>query len=106
MTIDVTGIQVRKTTKRPGPEDGPGKCWLVARINLSRLAGVSEAGACWRNPEAAVFCSRRIPWLTPNLRRSSRPYRQIPHLGQNARHLHPIQLRDKGQQLRDKLVLH
>jgi hypothetical protein len=40
------------------------------------------------------------------LRRPSWPYRQIPHLGQDARHLHPVQLRDERQQLRDELIFH
>ncbi len=40
-----------RRTKKPGPKSVPAFSWLVARINLSCLAGVSEAGACWRNPE-------------------------------------------------------
>jgi hypothetical protein len=42
--------------KKPGPEDGPGKCWLVARINLRRLRDVSLC----RNPEPRPL-RRRIP---------------------------------------------
>jgi hypothetical protein len=39
-----TPFRFRKfqTIKKPGPEDGPGKCWLVARIKLRRFAGVNE----------------------------------------------------------------
>jgi hypothetical protein len=28
------GVAETSKTKKPGPEDGPGECWLVARINL------------------------------------------------------------------------
>jgi hypothetical protein len=60
--------------KKAGIFSIPAASWLVARINL---------------------CAAFLP--TPReLRGSSRPHRQIAYLGQNARHLHPVQLRDKG----------
>jgi hypothetical protein len=29
--------------KKPGPVDGPGKCWLVARIKVKSVAGLRPA---------------------------------------------------------------
>src|SRR5437899_6350057 len=40
------------------------------------------------------------------LRAPARPQSQVPHLRENARHLHPIQLRDEWQQFRDKLIFY
>ena len=86
--------------KKPGPEDGPGKCWLVARINLwinmglKPLLGCSYVNAALKGRSSTLLCA------------STRPYRQIPHLGQDARHLHPVQLRHERQQLGDELIFH
>src|SRR5579872_4549964 len=73
--------------KKAGTRIGPGKCWLVARINLSKAA------AGLRPARTAEGC----PHKPLRLRAPSRTYRQVPHLGQDARHLHPVQLRDEGQ---------
>src|SRR5438046_7507144 len=40
------------------------------------------------------------------LRAPARPQSQVPHLRENARHLHPIQLRDEWQQFRDRSEEH
>src|SRR5579864_861585 len=41
-----------------------------------------------------------------SLRRPARAYRQVSHLRQNARHLHPVQLRKERQHLRHERILH
>src|SRR5216117_3642479 len=59
---------------------------LRASLQPSSPRGVSPSGALLRAP--------------------ARPQSQVPHLRENARHLHPIQLRDEWQQFRDKLIFY
>jgi hypothetical protein len=75
--------------------------------NLRRLHGT--------NPERRIYGPAAL--LKPYGPRSKlaahgslctppRPHCQIPDLHQNARHLHPVQLRDKRQNLSHKLIFH
>ncbi len=79
----------------------PAVSWLVCPDKLRRRAGVSGAGARSRNPGRAVAAKDLY-----SLRGPSRPQSQVPHLGQDARHLHSIQLRNKRQDFRDELIFH
>src|SRR5258708_17046068 len=72
--------------KMPGPMMVPTWSWLVARIKL--LATEAKAPYIC-NSYAALQAD--LPRY--RLRPSARSHRQIPHLGQDARHLHPVQLR-------------
>src|SRR5262249_37291250 len=80
--------------------------YLLEDKNHDKKAGISRSrlsvGGC---PEK--LCGAGASPAEPRkLRASSRPQRQIAHLRQNARHLHSIQLRNEGQYLCDKLILH
>src|SRR5712672_2926076 len=57
--------------------------------------------------------ARQLPAITATsesmlyrLRAPSRPHRQVPHLRQNARHLHPVQLGQTRHNLGDELIFH
>jgi hypothetical protein len=81
--------------KKPGPEDGPGKCWLVARIKLEALMRRERK----RKPRAEILSVSEGSWPNQNpsakrretlkretletwmLGASSRSYCQVPHLG-------------------------
>jgi predicted hydrolase (HD superfamily) len=80
----------------------PAVSWLVCPDKLRRRAGVNEVGARSRNAEPR-FLRRKIPIC---LRGSSGPQRQIPHLRQDARHLHSVQLRNEWQNLSNELIFH
>ncbi len=71
--------------------------WLVARIKieaLTRRAEILSRAGCGEGSTLRL------------LRGSPRSHRQIPQLGQNARHLHSVELRNKRQNLGHKLVFH
>ncbi|MGH9640784.1 MAG: hypothetical protein ACRD3Q_00005, partial [Terriglobales bacterium] len=63
--------------KKPEPRSAPAVQLVCARIK-------SVLWDCTYTGEAPV---------PPKLCAASRPHRQVPHLRQNARHLHPVQLR-------------
>lgn len=77
-----------------------------------RLAGRPDKLLAWWSPFNCVAHQLQVlPVVGCRLKGSwgrlgapPGPYREVPHLRQNARHLHAIQLRDKGQQGCDKLI--
>jgi hypothetical protein len=69
--------------------------WLVARIKIEALTRPEPSGAASRNLEP-LRGLRGSPWS----------HRQVPQLGQNAGHLHSVELRNKWQNLGYKLVFH
>ena len=85
----------------------PAFSWLVARMK-AKLQGCRVSRFAKSNLNLCAFSSETLKRETLKLalRRSSRPYREIAHLRQDAGHLHAIQLRDEGQNFRDELVFH
>ncbi len=73
----------------------PAVSWLVCPDKL----GKERPRSARRTAEGG--CPTQL-----RLRGPSRPQRQIPHLSQDARHLHSVQLRNKRQNLRDELIFH
>ena len=93
----------------------PASSWLVARIKfqLHRRVSVASSGLVpnfLRRPGTYVpgllYAAPAGLGARPRLRGPSWPHRQIPHLGEDARHLHSVQLRHEGQDFRDKLIFH
>jgi hypothetical protein len=81
-----------RTQKSRSPKRPRRSSWLCARIKFSRDA----AGCALLQRAVCAF------WL----RTSSRSHRQVTHLRQNARHLHPVQLRQIRHDLRHELIFH
>jgi len=78
-------------TKKAGTKDGPG---LV-------LAGCPDkTGGCAEPNQIGTKLEKLY------LRATAWPYRQVSHLGQDARHLHPVELRNEGQEFGDELIFH
>jgi hypothetical protein len=86
------GFTAHEAMKKAGTKFGPGV----------ELAGCPDK----------IVAALPLPFHQQNPRQTlalsgpSRPHRQIPHLSQNAGHLHPVQLLDKRQNLRDELIFH
>ncbi len=87
MKIDLSRIQTAAEQKKAGTKIGPGV----------------ELAGCPDKIEASWFAAAKDLIV---LRRPSWSHRQIPQLRQDARHLHPIQLRHERQNLRDELIFH
>ncbi len=64
---EVGNFSGTQRTKKPGPEDGPGKCWLVARIKLEALTR--------REPRAEILSEAKD--LSPNISLSARHSRNL-----------------------------
>jgi hypothetical protein len=82
--------------KKPRSED-LGCSWLVARIKLDATSA--------RENSTHVRCAAKAGQQKFSLRRPARAHRQIPHLRENARHLHSVQLREKRQHFRHERIL-
>src|SRR6516164_1339176 len=72
--------------------------WLVARKKLASEGHAFGAG----QPRSQT----RDPQKNQSLGCSARPDGQVAYLCQDARHLHPVQLRHEWQNLRDEGILH
>src|SRR5580700_3894500 len=98
MSVDLLRIHEAAKREKAGTKGlVPALSWLVARIKSCKArAGLRPADSR----------GRLSPHEPLRLRGPSRPHRQIPQLSQDARHLHPIQLRNKRQNLRDELIFH
>src|SRR5580693_8521725 len=106
MSVDLLRIHQRTSEKKAGTKElVPASSWLVARIKSCRCSSRLRRMHS-REPALSLPKGRLSPHESFRLRGSSRPHRQIPQLSQDTRHLHPVQLRNKRQNLRDELIFH
>src|SRR5580693_8841493 len=104
MSVDLFRIHGPEAEKSRDQRLAPALSWLVARIKL--MSGQPPSAVRPGEARQLPLRSASFTKARPSLRSSSRPHRQVPELSQDARHLHPVQLRHERQNLRNKLVFH
>jgi len=101
------GRKQKRQKKKAGTIAGPG---LVLAGCPDKLEALSPEDACFAAEGSLYLCYIDTNFenlkLETTLSASARSHCQVPHLRQNARHLHPVQLRNEWQDFGNELIFH